>query len=99
MAAIQFDVVIVPKRELKEIELSCRPLPLYSVTIQLSKTVHRRVRDIPAAVRPRKRIARLFDKTVRHEVECKTQKAKQAARRPNLSARTPTAKADRAAAT
>lgn len=56
-------MVIVPKRSLKEIELSGGPLPLYSVTIHLSKTVRR---EAECKAQEAKQAARHPDRSARN---------------------------------
>src|SRR5690242_3277362 len=98
MAAVQLLVVMTPNMALRGTELSSSPRAAYSVTIQLSKTVHSSVKETPASMRPAKMTGKLDDRTVKHAAEWMLQKTRQAARRPKRSARKPTTSAEEAAA-
>ena len=79
---MQFDVVMSPNIRLSGIEPWSSPRVLYSVTIQLSKTVHSSVRATPASARPANSTIRLSERTLKQEIVCIRQKTRQARRRP-----------------
>jgi len=97
IATILFTVVIIPNIESRLILLLSRLRAKYSVTIQDSKTLYIRVVLNPPSSLPINSMMTSSEIFVRHPRAYATQKARHASRRPYLSAREPTKRAEIAA--
>jgi hypothetical protein len=94
IAARQLEVVIKLKVRAMVRPLSRTVCFANSATIQLSKTVHKRVIDIPVRTLPQNKSPRLSESTARQDNAWVRQYVKQAARRPYTSAANPDMVAD-----